>query len=772
MTKNQRGESQEFALKLLNAESEAEVSAIIDEIESAWDIHWEPHGTEQNYSLVYSNTPDPVPSFAELITNSIDAVLEKKYKQVHGYSYDSSTGIITAEDAADQLFQDEINEEIEVIADGKTGTYPNLIVRDTGAGQPPEHFEERFLALGAGSQFKDEWPFMQGRFKMGSGAVLPHSGEKGYKLILSAGFEEEENWSWSIIRDNPEDGQFEYFRLADGIPTFGGQIKGQKIGTIVKVYEYDWGSTMNILVQSSLRQRLDRVIVDPVIPYKLSETRPKSATVDELTTNGMFGRFEHWNVKPVIRLDEVFEWDFGEPFGMREVRVVVFKDKITIEENDDLSKRQKREFVAGERHREQAVLYLVNGQTHAHERARFLTGSRNCRLPHVGEDMLVFMDLSDFADKESHDRRDFLELFTTSRDRMGSTELAEQLQEELVEGITNFSPVVEENERRRKRLTRKKQKDKEFDILENILERNSGIRRFFNTGEFLRVSGGEIDIEEDYEADFFPSELKIIKRKRQYGSIDLWDESKGLFTKRQPVNRNGQVQFKLDAPNDYFHRDEKPGELIIHGADISSRTLYNGILTVRLTPIDDASEGEKTRVHVEVTRDPKESLTTEFEVEYTEKVESEPSEQSSSSDGRSDALEEPNTIPVYKEGGEDVVTWDDMSPRWTEEDIVDIHRGDDELDLWINMDAGPVHHFVARHDLSKMGKETVEEVWRVGILLYSISQLVSLREQTEDNDELLPPEEIIPITMKGIAQSLLDQHIPDEEMALDNLLVQ
>lgn len=41
---------------------------------------------------------------------------------------------------------------------------------------------------------------------------------------------------------------------------------------------------------------------------------------------------------------------------------------------------------------------------------------------------------------------------------------------------------------------------------------------------------------------------------------------------------------------------------------------------------------------------------------------------------------------------------------------------------------------------------------------YSLSQYIEL------DDEGVAPEEIVPVTMRGIAQSMLDQHIGEKEM--------
>jgi len=756
--------SQEYALRLLNSQDEDEAEEVIDEIEYEFDTTWKAHGTEMNYTVVYSNPPNPVACFAELVVNSIDAILRKKYQEKHGTQYDSSTGLITAEDAVEELFPDgEMDEELELIADGGTGDNPNLIVRDTGGGQPPSKFEERFLHLAAGGQFKDDWPFLQGRFKMGGSAALQYSGSKGYKFVLSAGFRHQREWSWSIIRDNPEEGKYEYLTIDGDIPQFTGEVRGQTHGTFAKVYDYKYGSSeggqvQNILAQSGFRDKLDRVLVDPAIPYRVSEDRDVSSKVTSHMTKGLMGRLEETRIKEVKKLDRMFHHDFGDPFGLREVRVVVFKDDATLKESDHLNKRTKNIFVTGQKHREKAVMYLVNGQTHAHETERFLTGSRGCQYPKTGEDTLVFLDMSDFANKEDHARKDFLQLFSPSRDRMGGNQLADDLQDELVRALKNYDPLDEEEKWRRQRLTQQSRDERTVDVLRSILDDNPDVRKFFESGSLVEFSGTENPGNEEYDAPFFPTTLEIITRTNRDGTKETWDQSKGTFTRNQPVNRNTQMRFKLDAPNDYFNREEHPGSLNVDGAEISSWGLNNGGLTMQLKPEEDADPGETKVVSVEVTRGPKDPLNQEFEICYTKPTEPPAHNGGEEEERDTDDASMPEIIEVWEDPEDDDLTsWDDMG-GWEEDDIVEVHTRDDSREFFVNMDAGPIKHFLNRHDFTEAGKETVREVWKVGIVLYSLSQIVVLEEDHDDIEE--DPEEIVPVVMKGIAQSMLDQHLP------------
>lgn len=748
----------EYARSLLDAQSEEDVTRILDRLELNENCSWVPAGSEQNYSITFSNTADPVASFAELIVNSFDAVLMKRYHNQFGDEYDPETGLITVDDAVSELFEDpdDHDEIVEVIADGDPKGSPNLTVRDTGTGQPHECFADRFLKFAVGGQVKDDWPFTQGRFKMGSAAVLPHSGDKEYKLIASAPVSDPGSWSWSIIRDHPGVGVYKHLLIDGDVGQFSGELRGQSYGTFTKVYEYNIGRA-HITGRGSLRGKLERVLVDPAIPFHMRETRKSTSDSNEQDVRGLYGRLNHWNVDSVVKMDRQIRHNFGEPFGERKVRVVVFKHRDTIKNDDNLSKNPKDEFVAGNKHREQAVMYLVNGQAHAHDRRTFLTGSRGCQYKHTGKDMAVFMDLSDFGDKQRHDRRDFLELFRPSRDEMGGSDIADQLRDELARALKNDPALQDEEEWRRNRVTQNKRDEHDTDIMESMLEQNPTMRRYFQTGTRVPTAGTTTADGGEYNAPYYPTHLHVIKQRHNDGTVDLWDESKGLFRKHQPTNRNAQVQFDLDAQNDYFDRATQPGVLSVNGVDRESWGLHNGVLSIRFGPNEGVEPGDTARVTVTVSREMADPLRCVFTVKYVDPVEKTSGGDNGEAPPASDTLDFPDVTRVY-ESGEDVATWADMSPEWSEHDVVDIHEYDDGHDIYVNMDAAPLHNFIRSNNLTDNGKDRVKEIWVAGHVFYALSQYIEL------DDEDVAPEEIVPVTMRGVAQSMLDQHIGEKEM--------
>lgn len=794
--------NEKYGKRLLNAQSEAEVTAIIDDLEAEVDVEWVPHGNERNYNAVYGNTPNPAGAFAELPMNSIDAILTKRYRQVYGEKYHPSHGLTSVQKAVDDLWGDEpIDEEIEVIADGPTDdgsatAAPNIIVRDTGEGQPPEHFEDRFLQLSTGSQKKDEWPFTQGRFKMGAGAVLRHSGGRGYKLVLSAGFRSAGTWSWSLIRDNSQEGYFEYLRIKGlGVPTFTGEVRGQRSGTFVKVYEYRYGSTRKrwstILTQDALRDRVDRVLVEPAVQIQYNETRDLSADVGTALSGGIIGQLDQGGRRTdAVRLiDESFPWDFGEPLGTLPVRLVVFKNNRQIDAHNEkydptrtdefgvkASKTRKGYFVGGERHGEQAVLYAVNGQTHARERKTFLTGSRRCSLSNVGKDMLAIVDLSEFGDKQQHTRGAFLKLFTPSRDRLSEEPIANQLRDGLEAAIGACDPVQDEEDRRRRERAQRETDRVSKQTLRDLVSGDRTLIEFLTTGalDVAIPAGLNSLMAVPYQADFYPSRLAIIEREHRDGAVDLWDANNGTYQKEYELHESNvgsapRVKFDLDAPNDYFERSKNPGELLADGGaatahpSVRGYQLRDGVLTMNLDAPEDAIVGDRETIEVTVTRELGDDLTDSFEVEYIEPVSTTvPPEESGTQSTperrtRTDVPELPEPIQVYRED------WEDDTPPWTADEPVRMDVYDDGLDIYVNMDHSAMTAFKDRHDLRPRGKETLEAKWTAGIALNTLVAFAIL-DDAEDDFGGLPPEDVAALVMRGVSMSLLNLSFGEEEL--------
>lgn len=308
--------SKEYAIRLLNAQSEDEVQAILDEI----DGEWVPFGDTRNNMSSIEGGPEPVQAFTELITNSIDAILECHSHEQYG---GPAPGVETYEQAEEEILNPD-HAEIEIIADGETRHPPNLTIKDNGVGVQAAEFSNAFFGLYEAGIRKRDWPFLQGQFGKGGTAVIPHSGgENGYghKLVISASHLAQREWCWSITQVNEDQAQYEYLVIGGEVPRFTGSVRGHDFGTFVKVYEYPCGADSHIPTQ--LRHRLRSALWHLPIELTLREGRDHNKASDVATFKG--GHDMRRGYPNIIEDEWTRTADFGDRIGEREYHVVVAK---------------------------------------------------------------------------------------------------------------------------------------------------------------------------------------------------------------------------------------------------------------------------------------------------------------------------------------------------------------------------------------------------------------------------------------------------------------
>jgi len=325
----------ELPERIYHAADERVVTAAISEYSS--ELTWHNLGEQtRNYSVVYNQASDPVGALGELIANSIDATLMRRYYEQHGRSYNPDHGYKSYDDAVALLSGDEM---IEIVADGpkpdsfddaeKPHAYPNMAVLDRGHGQPASRFEDTLVGFFLPGKQKDEFPLVQGRFGMGGSAVLPHSGDRMYKFIASAAMDEPGRWTWTLVRDAPAQSErrFEYLKFGDSLPTFSGELEGREVGTVVRVYDYNFTSNIRrqpAEISSRFIELIDREMVRSPIPIRANERRTGYKNPASATTRGILNKLED-DRDDLVKSDLTEHYTFGPGLGERAVRMIVLK---------------------------------------------------------------------------------------------------------------------------------------------------------------------------------------------------------------------------------------------------------------------------------------------------------------------------------------------------------------------------------------------------------------------------------------------------------------
>lgn len=734
---------QHHAKRILTAQSEHEVTTAIDEFGREFDVSWHPiGGQDNNYGVVENQSSSPLGALNEIISNGVDAVLRRRYRERHGNSYNDDHGLESYQEAAAELLDG--TEEVRMIADGDRGGPVNMTIYDSGEGQSYDAFEDTFVGLLKPGEAKQGWPFLQGQFGMGSTAVLPHCGKRGYKAIFSAGMNSPEEWTWTVVRRNREGNAYEFVKLDGALPGFNGTLEEDRpVGSFIKMFDYDLPVTSNIT--SGLRFKLARIMTQVPVPIVLDERRDYQSAMMSANVVGFKQLLDRWPQYVEERVTRTY--DFGGELGKRDVNLVVFKDDQTVKGNDDLKlrKHKQRMFVSRRKQTERAVFFTVNGQVHGDKGLSFI--KNRCDKYHTAKDTVVFVDFSDLGPAQLTD------LFTPARDRLQDKPMAKRLESGMEDLITNDPLLTEVEQQRREQFTREKRDEKMGDMLEELVDRNPALLDFLQDGEKVSSETAGNDAERDeYEAAFFPDTLLPIDQNGE-----LWTEDE-RYEIELPVNRNRWVSFHLNAPNDFFTRGDRPGTAILQPNDmVRSHGLSNGTWTIQLRALEAATPGMTMPVDVQVGAEGMEPLSAQFNIKYVEPIEDESSGPTEDDDlPPVQQLDFPEIVPVTKED------WDNLPEPFDKDTPVRIAGTGSDMILYVNYDAGPVKDFLSRHNFRKTGKEAIQETWEVGVAMYAVSTYIEVDD--EFAHEQIESDHVTEVSMRGIVQSMLDQQVSDDEL--------
>ena len=195
-----------LAISLLEADSEEEVIAILEERElwdrpEAWRLYGDRDG---NFAVIGNQQSRPEAALVEKIVNAVDARLlheclsrgidptsveapsslrEAVARFVEGSEPVGETGGALRFWSQDrQLKQAQL---ITLAVTGPTATKgsPSLTIADCGEGQTPEMMPDTFLSIDRENKLRI--PFVQGKFNMGGTGALKFCGREGLQLIIS-----------------------------------------------------------------------------------------------------------------------------------------------------------------------------------------------------------------------------------------------------------------------------------------------------------------------------------------------------------------------------------------------------------------------------------------------------------------------------------------------------------------------------------------------------------------------------------------------------------
>jgi hypothetical protein len=580
--------SMDIAERLLVAQTAEDIRAIASEDAlSYWfdnPSNWKPYGGRpKNWDTVGNQQANAIGALVELITNGTDAILMRKAREAGIADFRSEAAPQSMFDAVKKFFpsvvegrianlsptqRTQLAEDCVLIgvkrAERINSKYPTYTVIDFGDGQLPDDFPNTFLSLS--ERNKEGIPFVQGKFNMGSTGSLRFCTRSDillghYKFLISRR-PGTKYWGWTLIRVRaPRAGEglpvTEYFCPAAQIPRFradevfalGHPSLGiVTAGTVVKLYEFDVGAPA-YQVDVGLDNALTVNLIDCPLPIRIYDFDAKKVeNKGELRKNGIAARtFSGMNVTLCADSDNQ---DLEEPNAVTGSRDTEWQQTILEEKSEDLGHirvvatgvKRLKDFL--EKHPAR-VFYTVNGQTHAFERASFLSSTK-VALGDLRNHLIVNV-ICDRMDKTA-----LANIFMPDRERKASNNQSRQLEEIVVGALKGDEKLrayaAEIRLRRASEYVEETEGSK--DLLEELVKTDPDIKELFGLGavlpEMTKVAGGS----EPFPGKKFPTFLKPLNLK----SID------GQYIKDVPINAYRRIECGTDAENEYLSRLDSPGE--------------------------------------------------------------------------------------------------------------------------------------------------------------------------------------------------------------------
>ena len=615
-----------LALRFLEAVTTADVDKVIkSEPAFAATDNWRPYGgVDKNWDRVNVQTSDPVGALAELIINSVDAILMRKADEL-GVSENDADCPKNMQEAVGRFFPDVIDGRlmnidprhrtklaeasilVGVKRPSKKYLFPTYTVIDYGEGQHPENFDKTMLSLG--EKNKEGIPYVQGRFNMGStgSIVFCTRGDifKGhYKFVLSRRNRKNDHdgpWGWTLIRvRRAAQGEklpvAEYFSPDGVIPSFApGQIQSLGRddiglidgGTVVKMYEYDIGPSART-VDFGLRQALATSLLECALPvriYDFNATPDKkrsalrSAGIADSTFSGMNITFH--GIGEDTNEDDAASEEKG---GDGKSDALEFSQMIADNSEDaDLGRIRIHGFglwkmpdYLKNHRRKHRVFYTVNGQSQAWERASFY---RRAKLDDLRNHLVVQVDC-DLMDPTARST-----IFKPDRERKSDTEITRKLESIVVNSLKESGKLREfANEIRKRRVTEEIDSDERSrDLFQSIVNNSPDLQELLGIGEQILDESSDPGTDK-YEGKKFPTYLKPMDKQLLGDGI-----------KEIPANTYRRIPCVTDAANDYLSREKDRGTFLCPDANIigNKASLRDGKLTITVSPPPNAYVGQE-----------------------------------------------------------------------------------------------------------------------------------------------------------------------------------
>ncbi|MBA3872445.1 MAG: hypothetical protein H0X30_25180 [Anaerolineae bacterium] len=759
---NSNANSKKLCLDLLAAETEDDIIKILKKA-GYWDNsnYWRAFGdNDNNWSAIGNQQGNAAAAIVEKFVNSIDAVLMRECL-LAGIYPESNQAPKSINEAIERFFHIKngnlaninltqrrtLSDQIGFIATGGKQT-PNYIVFDRGEGQSPERMPDTLLSLSKSN--KQRIHFVQGKFNMGGTGVLPFCGKHNMELIISRRHPQitDENdksapfWGFTLVRrEEPQyasgrrSSVFTYLAPDSMVPTFesetlefpdtgkGVPLPSLEWGTVIKMYEYEMTGFKSTILTAPLYNFLF-LLPKPGLPIQFYEKR--GYKWGERTTAVMSGVTVELEEDRLDNIEDNFPTSHqlsvkGETMT---ADIYAFKKK----------KSEKYTKSLG-------IVFTINGQTHGSIPPRFFSSNR-INMGYIADSILVVIEASNISGRARED------LFMNSRDRLRKGDLYYEIEDAMIDLLSNHQGLKELRERRRREAIDNHLSDSKplQEVLENILKKSPTLEKLFIRG---------LDIGNPLKSKSVGDTEKLFEGKRHPTFFNILPKD---ITKDAHLNLRFRVQFQTDVVNDYFGRDSYPGNFSLYQDSKLTQdyilNLWNGTVTVTVKLPENVQLGQTLNYFAKVQDDTGITFANEFIRRVVSEIEpttGDPQKPPLNDGAGKRPVPEQFALPQVTEIREE--QWEDRNfDKYSALQVID--NGDKVYDFFINMDNVYLRNELKTAPKSKMPK-LMEAQFKFALVLIGIAILQNNDEEDldpEDNSQL--EEKVFSIT-KSIAPIIL-----------------
>lgn len=659
--------------ELITAYTPKEVTNVLKKI-GANKMLWENVGKRRNNLATINIGTDPAAGVTERITNAIDAVLEKEWKNqgepggfrsprnaVEKWFGIEDGKISKIKNARDKKI-DDLSDKVQVtLYDSGKNTKPTVEIRDKGIGLEPEDFSKSILDLNGSNKIGKL--HLMGAYGQGGSTALAYN---NYTIIISKPYFKKDGRSkskisFTIVRINPGNPDidkhewYEYMLDKKTGQPFTIEVDDETFepGTLVRHILMDLGKYKGKITtpSNSLWYLAHNYLFDPIIPFTISDKRGKK--VDNRTVTGN---------NRLLTYTENREYHNQVTLTFKTGKVTIYWWVLNTLGKDPRERIKHYASVS------KPIIITHNGQKQGTLGNGLI--QKDLKLPYLDRYLIVHIE-SDYLDNDSK-----RQLFSSTRESLKDTAIVDELKKLTVDTLKEDDRLQQLNQDRKQRYFTKD----DTQVLASLKKR---LARRINT--YLQSSGSGTTVTTSTVGESSPTKkLPEIPFEEPPTFFEITTPSpKEVF-----ANKSFSIKFKTDAHPNYFAKAETFAAFIDPqsiGSFTGTARVNNGYGIAYFKTNEDAEIGDKGEITLDLRPIGQKSISSSIEIEIIER----PEDSGNDKDGKNKS---PNIRVDFI--GENHQFYEDNN--WNEHNVAKVISDSDEVVIYVSEENKNLQKLVER----------------------------------------------------------------------------